>query len=468
MEETGRLDFTLAIFREWFAARAIVERAVTLNEIDLNSDRWVVPLAIAINSENAAIGPEIMEKISSMDPGMAGLVLEEVKHNWSVEEPTDSLPPGTAIEIGTSIRNATKNWEEGLGPLMPALGILDESGNVPTLGIDVRPGWVTTSWYRGDEILPPVVQLPEDLQDHSRRHLWNWPSWTSRGIEPTNVWQWSITHDDLADSLSEQLRSLRLALDSTGGFHELAYDFANSLRRSNSEAKELQTSSDIIDYIGEWITRLSRSPGGSVVFGYGEYTLTLPELELFRKRASEISRDGTNILKDPWPGPDKGLPNGRIGGEWFEFYTDGRLLQRTNAVFNGALQIYNEIVDRWMPTFNRRNQMRYTLPFRMRGEIRLPPAHEQGQWNSAVLTHWIEWADDTTDSGVYIELGPSERTTSEYTRERILAAQEKFIQEGKPYHSGWTVLPGYEPRPATTLAHEWLKSDLNAIHWAKP
>ena len=32
---------------------------------------WVIPLAIAINSENQNIGPEIMEKIASGDPGMA-------------------------------------------------------------------------------------------------------------------------------------------------------------------------------------------------------------------------------------------------------------------------------------------------------------------------------------------------------------------------------------------------------------
>ena len=121
VEEYGKLDFTLAIFREWFAARAIVEKSVSLEELELDSDRWVVPLAIAINSENPTVGPEILEKIASEDPGMAGLILEEVKHNWSIEEPSKSLPPGTAMKIGASIRNAMENWKEGLGPLMPVL-----------------------------------------------------------------------------------------------------------------------------------------------------------------------------------------------------------------------------------------------------------------------------------------------------------------------------------------------------------
>ena len=62
VEDGGKFDFTLAIFREWFAARALMDRSVSLDDIELESDRWVVPLAIAINSENPNIGPEILEK----------------------------------------------------------------------------------------------------------------------------------------------------------------------------------------------------------------------------------------------------------------------------------------------------------------------------------------------------------------------------------------------------------------------
>ena len=124
VEEGGRFDFTLAIFREWFAARALVEGAVSLDDVELNSDMWVIPLAIAINSENQNIGPEIIVKLASEDPGMASLVLEEVKHNWSTGEPAQSLLSGTSMEIGTRIRDAMENWKAGLGPLMPALGML--------------------------------------------------------------------------------------------------------------------------------------------------------------------------------------------------------------------------------------------------------------------------------------------------------------------------------------------------------
>ena len=465
VEEGGKFDFTLAIFREWFAARAIVERSSSFKVIDLDSDRWVVPLAIAINSENPNTGREIMERLASSDPGMAGLVLDEVKHNWSNEEHSESFPQGTAIEIGTSIRKAMENWKDGLGPLMPALGMQAKNGSIPTLGIDVQPGWVTSSWYGGDKELAPVVQLPKDLQDPYERHHEGWPILKSGGIESTRVWPWSFTHDELSRSLSEQLKDFRLALVCTVGFHEFAYDFASYLRRNDFEA--IGTPTDLIDYIDKCLRHLDRDPRCSVTFGYRGYSFTVPEPELFRERVSELLRNGTDILVDPWLPPDKEWPPGRRGGMWFELYTEEGLLQRTNAIFNGALQIYNRIVERWLPAFNKRNQMRYMLPFRMSGELRLPEAGNSNDRNAAVLTYWDEWAADAADSGIFIELGRKEKTSDDDIRKRIQAAQDKFIEEGKPYHRGRQVLHGNEPRPATTLAHEWLTSDLRAIHWAE-
>ena len=400
---------------------------------------------------------------------MAGLVLEEVKHNWSIEESPESLPPGTAIEIGTSIRNAMENWREGLGPLMSALNMLDSGGNIPTLGIDVKEGWVTTGWYREHTNLANVIQLPGDPYGPSKRNLGDWPhSITSRGIEPTRVWPWSITHGDLSDSLSKQLRSYQLALESTVGLHEFAYEFTRYLRRSRSEAEDLQTPTDIIDYFDKWLQILKGDPGSSVSFGYRDYSFTAPELEFLRERFSELSHDGVDILMDPWPAPDKEWPQGKSRGMWFERYTKETLLQRTNAILNGALRIYNDIVERLLSEFNKRNQMRYALPFRMRGELELPEGHEKGRRNSAAFTYWNEWADDTDDSGVFIELGPKERTTGDDTWKRIEEAQKEFAQQGIPIHRGWRMLPGYEPRPATKLALEWLTDDLNALHWARP
>ena len=466
-EKGTKFDFTLAIFREWFAARAIVERTVSIHEIDLNSDRWVTPLAIAINSENPNIGPEIMERLSSTDPGMAGLVLEEVSNNWSVVKPVKPPPLGTAIEAGTSIRNAMENWRTGLEPLMDALEVLDQNGNIPTLGIEVKPGRLTTSWYRGHETLAPVVQLPEGINDPSKGLFWNWHRWHSRDIELTRVAPWQITQEDLSELLSEELRTLHFAQATKVGLQEFAHEFTSFLRRSYHDAKNLKTSAEVIGYVEDRLSKLGGDPRSSVTFGHKDYTWNVPRLEHFKERVFELADEGIDILVDPWPGPDKEWPPGKTGGMWFERYTEERLLQRTNTIFNGALRIYNNIVDQWLPAFNKRDQMSHALPFRLRGELRLPPDQERRDRNEPFLIYWPEWTDDANDSGVFIELGPKEPATEEDTQYKILAAQEKFFELGKAHYSVQSVLPGYEARPATTLAQKWLRADLDDIHWVK-
>ena len=150
IEANEKLDFSIAIFREWFAAMAIVEGAVRPADLDLTSDRWVVPLAIAVNAGPPSLSRDIMETISTNDPGMASLVLKEVKHNWSTEEPSETIPPGTAVEIGHSIREAMANWGEGLGPLMRAIGPTSRGRTIPSLLVGKGPRLVTTSWYQGN------------------------------------------------------------------------------------------------------------------------------------------------------------------------------------------------------------------------------------------------------------------------------------------------------------------------------
>ena len=142
VEQDDNFDFAIALFREWFAARALVERTISPSEIDLDSDRWVVPLSIAINSEDEGLGPEIMTTLSEKDPSLAALVIREVKHNWSTEDTEETPPSGSTMEIGRRIREAMSNWKEGLGPLISAIGPTSTRWNhsIPPRSTK-DPGW---------------------------------------------------------------------------------------------------------------------------------------------------------------------------------------------------------------------------------------------------------------------------------------------------------------------------------------
>ena len=464
VEEDGKFDFALAIFREWFAARALVEATVSPSDIDLSSDRWVVPLAIAINLEQASLSSEIMETISSKDPGIAGLVLEEVKHNWSTEETPEQLPPGTAIDLGLRIRQAMLNWKEGLGPLMPAIGPTSPGGGLPPLAVNKGPRLFTTSWYRGGQELEPVIEM-SDLNPSSGFTMLDWPTRSKTVIESTRVWPWTTTLEDLSRSLSDQLETYGFALDSMVGVHELAAEFCQNVPGYFWSTPGSPRIRELTELIDDWTVRPGIGPQDIIVFGSHRYTVK--QLRLVRSKLSDLSRDGRDTMVEPWPGPDKPWPEGKTSVLWYELYTERQLLDRTRAIFDGALSIYNDVVERRFPAFNKRYQMKYMLPVRLEGVLcpsgRSTPVRRER--SGASLVWWSRVVNSSVEPGVFFELGSEERILGADTRDVLHAAKEEFLLHGGIFSYTIQVLPGNDRRPATKLAHEWLVDDLRDLRW---
>ena len=459
VEENGNFDFALAIFREWFAARALVEGTVSSSDIDLTSDRWIVPLAIAINSGNARLGPEIMETISAKDPGIASLVLEEVKHNWSMEDHPEKPLEGTALEIGHQIRQAMSDWKKGLGPLMATVGPTSQDGDIPTLAVVKGSRMVTTGWYQGERELEPVIEMPEDVDFFSASTTRDWPMLRSTAIEPTSVWPWTTTKEDLSSSLSESLRTYRLALHSPIGIREYAAEFAETIPSFLLPNLRQPKICDLTNWIDEWITMPDGRPEDSIMFG--QHIYTVKELELVRATLPQLPQNGDGTISELWPGPDKSRPEGRTSVWWYERYTDGQLLERTKAIFDGALKIYNNIVERWFPAFNKRNQMSYMLPLKLEGVLSLTDTPDRRERSNAALMWWPRLVNGDAESGVFLELGSRNDAIGRDTRGKLEAAKDDFL-----LHRGrFQALPGNDSRPATKLAHDWLAADLRNLRW---
>ena len=192
-EESDKIDFALPISREWFAARALVERKVSLVEIQPIADRWIFPIAIAINSENKDLGRHLIAELARSDPGLASQVLEEVGSGWLATDTGGEIPAETDLEIGQEIRRAIEDWASGLGALMPVIGPVTHDGNISTLGIELSSRMVYTAWYGGMEQLKPVVGLPKHTDPFSGQYDPDWSRWSCRTISPTRDWPWAIT-----------------------------------------------------------------------------------------------------------------------------------------------------------------------------------------------------------------------------------------------------------------------------------
>ena len=456
-EEFGKIDFALPIFREWFAARALVEKKVSLVDIQPIADGWIFPIAIAINSENKDLGRHLIAGLARSDPGLASLVLKEAGSGWFATDAGGELPEEVDLEIGQEIRRAMGDWSNGLGALMPVIGPVAPDGNISTLGIESNSRMVYTAWYGGMEQLKPVVGLPKHTGPFSGQYDPDWSRRSGRTIPPTTVWPWAVTKDMLVQSLSEHIGSRRFALQSTDAIRELAYDFSCSIK-AKGFATPIQVSiSEVLRYIDEDAAKY-------VLLRIGGPIYLAEDIQLIRHHLTERQTDGEEVISEPWPSSDKTRPMGRSSWRWHETFTEQQLLERTRAVYGAALRIYRNIVDNCFHAFANRLQLKRIFPVRLEGRLILPhPSAPGNEWPT--LTWWPRSLSQQEESHVAFELGSWDQTSQDSTSEMIETARQETLKHVGAfwYSTGVLRISGF--RPATELAHRWLIDELRKMGW---
>ena len=376
-EQEGTVDFTLPIFREWYAARALIEETVSYEEINSDSDLWTIPLAIAVDSENEAFGYSLMAKLCSSDPGLASLVLRELDPGWSPNGTRD-ISLTTAVEEGKKIREAMESWSQGLGELYSFIGPTDSQGNTSTLGIKVNADsfGVTVSWYRGARKLPAVIELSKSNDWAPRNPEWSGSSYDL--VQNTKLWPWLMTKNHLAYSLSREgfLESLALNSKSDDAVRELSWAFALDVEGKGEFCPYPIGLKRLLEFIED--VEIRSQP---VRFGY-ERTYPLIYVKKIKSHLLNLIESGEDSISDPWPIPEESYSSGLI----WDSYSSPTLPDRTNAIYEGALRIYQTVVDQWFRAFGGRFVLYSCLPVRLEGRLKWPP--RRGNANFGPTLTW--------------------------------------------------------------------------------
>ena len=460
-DEAGTLDFTLPIFREWFAARALVEETFVLDDIRPLTERWVIPIAVAVHSESERVGDMLLSTLARSDPGLAGLVLKESEHTRRYHT-KEQRTLGTPEELGSRVRRAMEDWSEGIGVLMQKIGPVGDDGRILPLGIGLEGSWLTTSWYHGDDPIAKVVPVPDESDPLLPSR--DWPEIRSTSILPAKVWPWDVTKQDLASSLSEELASRRLAIISHEAVRELAYSFGCAVENQSWLAPDSVHIMDVLHFIDEYLSR------ETVSLGIGHAVYDQEELRVIRSHLVELSESGEEFISEPWPGPDKARPPGRTSWAAHEEFTSEQLLERTQAIYAAALRIYTDMVSKWFHTFDNRLYLKRLSPVKLMGRLGIP--HPEGEHvrstflgRAPVLTWWPMVIDSHRESQVTFELDPKTQASREEVRLLTGSARKASHARGEAFYRETTRLHVFGPRPATELAHGWLIRELGSLGW---
>ena len=450
INNNGFLDFTLAVFREWFAVRALVEHTISVDEILPVLDRWFIPLRMTLESNNRPLVYGILSQLVRSDPGMASKLLQD--HNNAIwywnESELDDL--GLTGDVGRAVWEAMEAWRQGLGTLFSMIGPTDSEGETSTLGINVSDSMLTTSWHTGKEPLSKIVDLPAEPPRHA-----DWPRWIRQSPPNSLVWDVLITKDWLDRSLNAAVDSKLFPLETDFAVHELVWTLSSAFGEPRCP-KRIYAVIQQIPHDNS-LQRLELAFGGRLV---PVMLTTNKALGLVKDYLWKVVSRGDDVLVPPWP-----------GGVFVEYTSckGSLVLERTNVIFTAALQIYQELVERWFPTFSNRLNLYQMMPVRLAGELTLP---EKGDPNGPVWdldwrTHVIPNEEESITDFVLAEkngVPPDFETYWQQESERIQSLRSDVKTFLSPMFVS-QVVGLTNDQHATNLAYEWLADELRDLGW---
>ena len=464
IDESGdTFDFSHEVLREWYAARALIEENVSIDEIVPASDRWMTAFQLVIESENESVRDTLRHTLASSDPGLAGLLIHDTPRGGSSEDVAHNLP-ASAEQVGSELWNAMDAWRVGLGELFRAIGPVAVDGSTAAVGIQMNSTRITTSWYSGERTLPhPVVRLPDGAKTVFRHHD---PGWVVLHTEMTPLcaeWPWKTTRRYLVDALSKTIMTRRLALPSDYATRELVWAFALAITGQGEFSPRPIGAQEVLAIIQQMTAQVRRE---TIVFKIRQLEITPDELNIMKGELERLLEQGEGVVRDPWPCFDRKPSTGSHGLHTWDFYSDERLLERATVVYTAALQLYMEMVDRWFSGFRNRLQFARLFPIRLEG--RLTKSH-QPHWQGAPGLTWRARALPRAEtSQVVLEWSSSEDfDLLSYWREE--EENLKSVRPGTdvtPCPIVSNSLPTIDTtRPVTDLAHAWLIDDLSELNW---
>ena len=458
------MDFALPIFREWYAARAVLEGTTEAGEIKLASDRWLIPLSIVLNSGDEQVVRDLMMHLVTSDPGFASLLLQihQREHESGYRENRERVSSlEIAMDAGREILEAMGAWKQGLGGLFSDMGPVKSDGEIKSLGVGIQDRYVVTRWYGEDESEAPIVDIPkEQLHDRS-------PKWSIYGMEVPNTvgWSWVSTRERLRHDLSRGFNKLNVASASEDAVRELTWDVSLGLTSESAFTCRELNIADVLTLIEQQLTQTweQRRIGGEIY--------SRVEVEAVRSYLSRLRADGESIICAVWPLPDKCISSGLI----WDFYSEQQLLDRTNAIYSAALRIYAAMVHTKSGSKDSPLAFPCIVCYRFFVEGWLTTRDPKGGRNLGPSLHYRpRMSLDNEQSQAKFEQGTGESWNFDEGNQYFDEEGAKFTQfrrghsaDMQPTFISRGILDEVVDmrRPATKLARTWLRRELSRLDW---
>lgn len=431
-ETSQGLSFSLATFEQWFAARAVLEEAVGLDQIlqDLVSfDRWKYVLSMVLASGEPSRVDPAMATVARWNPGAIAWIINDTESAGLYRSPQVS-PLDSWQDVATRFRFALEALLDGMGPLSIAFTPFWLNGVNSlehfSLALEYGGGRVTTTWLISNEVpdspLPPVISRD---QISSKRSVYM----DMAQMPFSRNWVWTSARNLLADDLKDRFTTVAILV---------AAQKDGIVRREVEDLRERQV----------------RNPADLDDLGRGLY------------------------------GSLYSLPDVRPAGYGWPGFSLEAMSRRIRAVVEAAIDCYVELCDSVAPNFGDTLAHRAMMPFEYYGNIRYGGSSERGPYNLGPATAGIHWLLKPTGTALpngerhgrnSVNITVNDRSrTEEINDDRQLFGDAYFQYVAntpgiEPFADSFSVSSGQfdliDKKPATHIAVGWLWDDMKNLKW---
>lgn len=428
--EQRAISFALPILTEWFGALSLLDGEPSIDELKNDKDkleRWRFPLIIAVSNFAYNRTKDTLAAIAKTDPGFASEIIHDALSRNVAGPNQESFLPSEE-ECKDRVEFTMNTWIKSLGALACLIAPVNGDGSLWRFDVGISKSsditWLSIFWDSEEQELAHSSRAP--LQD---------------------TWAWRWTWEHLSRNLSKLISNHSLPVEKGILYKEsLARIIAAVLGR------------------GEWFppygvslddleARLNNAGGylPSTKITATTYINDKSTLDRVWAHITYLREKGETNFVGIWHKPDQPQELYRLGS----FFSDDRLLERTNAIYLAAIEGYQTLVTEWFPLFAQRLPTFCVLPAILKGIISNGyiswyfeplPIGSQNQVDIKIGSGLIKWTDLEWDLALknYEALRPRRVPKLSIRHER---------------------LDVFKIDPATHLAYSWLESDLKDIHW---
>ncbi|MGC4990521.1 hypothetical protein [Nocardia salmonicida] len=427
--------FSLATFEQWFAAKALLHGAVSVEDILVSLrtfDRWKYVLALVLAAGEPERADPVIAAVARWNPGALSWLIRESRTGGLSRHRPDFGPEDWET-IGYRLRDVAVAMLEGLGPLAAATYPVKIGGSPDLSTITVAVGSGSTklalAWLVSDEDpeepLGPVAALPLRSVERS---IYLRIELLTTGVN----WVWEVMQRHLASDLDG-------SLDAT-------------VRQLAAQA--------------EGVVRAE----------------ALEEARLSRAAWSFPSDEPADSVAPLYPLPDRP----RSYQEPWGYYSPETMRQRVQQVIEATLRCYRQLCETLVPRFGDTLGHRALMPVQFYGNVGYNPDREKSgisypgpsepglSWLLKPLgtptpdgrRHGSDRVSLTlNDENRAKEIRDDDRDTLYRSYADYFEAQpalEPFRPNFSRHSGRYDILAQH---PATNLALKWLREDLKKLGW---